>query len=237
VRALVLIAVLSSACGPTPIDVIGAALSAIERGDQATLSETIGEEYGDALGGRAELIRDVRELREAFPRISARGSELSTTSGASKLEAHVVGRIDADLEGEIAWHATGPLDVDLQKHDRFRIESGLLTDLRDVRALMDARRRALEANDAEAYARLLHPTYKDGDRDLEDTRARIRSDLRGVRVRVQPSLYKLEVRGPNAHVDEHYVLTVNDRALPAAVGRFTLVRAGGRWRIASGLYP
>jgi hypothetical protein len=212
-------------------------LRAIERGDTKALDVRVADDYADALGGKKELIADVTDLANAFGRMTITVSDLSTTTGASKVEAEVVGRIDFDGAGEIAWRMTGPFDVVLRRDGDFRIHSGLLSDLRDVRGLMDARRRALEANDAEAYARLLHPTYKDGDRDLEDTKAKLRADLSNVRVRLQPSLYKLEVRGPAAHVDEHYVLSVNERALAPSIARLTLQRAGGRWRIASGLYP
>jgi hypothetical protein len=95
----------------------------------------------------------------------------------------------------------------------------------------------MEGNDADGYAELLHPSYRDGDVDREETERRLKADLSTVRIRIDPSLYRLELRGPTAHLDEHYRLTVNMRELPPAIARLTLVRAAGLWKISSGLYP
>ena len=100
-----------------------------------------------------------------------------------------------------------------------------------------ARREALEANDPEALRALLHPAYRDGDLDADGALRRISDSLRGVRVRLRPTHYRLEIRGPQAHLDEHYVLTVGTRTLPPAVARLTLERTAGRFRIVAGLFP
>jgi hypothetical protein len=224
-----------ASCAKPPDRVVADAMRAIERGDVNALAPMIAEDYADPLGGKKELIAGVRDLLERFGRVSIRLSEVGP-SAPSKVDADVVGRIDVDLSGEISWRVTGPLEIALRREDGFLIRYGVLTDVRDILGLMDERRRALEANDADGYARLLHPTYKDGDTTLTATKERLAADLAGKSIRLRPSLYKLEVRGPLAHVDEHYVLSVSGKDLPAAVARLTLERAAGRWRIVSGLY-
>lgn len=228
---------IAAGCGPGPVEVVDRALAAIAAGDARALAPLIAADYTDALGDRDALLRDAADLAQSFGRIELEPSEASVSRGASAVEVAVVGRLDATLVGDVRWQVTGPLYVELRRQDGFQVRSGILADLRDVRGLMDARRRALEANDAQAYARLLHPTYRDGALDLADVKARLARDLAGPRIRLEPSLYRLELRGPRAHLDEHYQLTVGERRLPAAVARMTLERAGGRWRIAAGLYP
>jgi hypothetical protein len=225
-----------AACGEPPRAVLENALRATERGDIKALARWVAEDYGDPLGGKEELLEGVGDLAHRFGRMAMSPSEVSISADASKVDVQAIGRMDVELVGSNTWRATGPIEVPLRREDGYQIRGGFLADLRDVMGLMDLRRRALEANDAEAYAKLLHPGYKDGDDNLEQTKARLVSDLAGKRIRLDPSLYKLELRGPLAHVDEHYVLTVDDRSIPPSIARFTLERAAGRWRIASGLY-
>lgn len=213
-------------------------LRAVEVHDVAALDALVDARYSDPLGGEAELLADVRALGQRFGRIAVTASDVSFSEGATRLVAHATGRLDVELVADATWRVTGPLAIELVSDGRFRARTGVLDDVRGVLALMDARRAALEANDVEAYVALLHPSYRDGDTmDRDAVRARLAEDLAGVRVRMEPSLYKLEVRGDRAHVDEHYHLTVNDRALPPAIARLTLFRAAGRWRIVKGLYP
>ena len=67
--------------------------------------------------------------------------------------------------------------------------------------------------------------------------ARLARDLVGAPVRLRVTNYRLELRGPTAHLDEHYVLTVAGQTLPPRIARFTLAPSAGRWRILAGLYP
>lgn len=228
----------SAACAPGPDAVLPDVLRAVEAHDAEALAALVDDGYADPLGREAELLRDVTALGERFGRISVKASDVSFSPGATKLVVHATGRVDVELVSDTTWRATGPLSIELVKDGRFRARTGVLDDVRGVVALMDGRRAALEANDVEGYVALLHPSYRDGDTvDRDAVRERLARDLEGVRIRMAPSLYKLEVRGDRAHVDEHYVLSVNGRELAPAIARLTLLRAAGRWRIARGLYP
>lgn len=230
-------AALAASCGPRAREVIDAAHQAIARGDVEAAEAHIAAEYRDPLGDRALLLSELRGLAAAFGRVELRASELSLQQGATRREVHATGRLDVELTSNpTVWRYTGPLELALRDDGAPKIESGLLSDLRDVMALMRARRAALEANDPDAYVALLHPTYADGDLDLEDARARLRAELPGHRLRLEPTLYRIEGRGLITHVDEHYVLQVGEERLPPAIARLTLRRAAGLWRISAGLY-
>ena len=101
---------------------------------------------------------------------------------------------------------------------------------------MRARRRALESNDAGALAALLHPNYRDGIIDHRMAAERMRRDLAGVAIRFTATHYRLEIRRDLAHIDEHYVMTVDGQPGRPAVAGLTLRKSAGRWRIAAGLY-
>ena len=101
---------------------------------------------------------------------------------------------------------------------------------------MQRRRAALEANDADALAALLHPHYRDGLVDRNEAVERLRRDVEGASIRFRVTNYRLEVRPDLAHIDEYYILTVGERVLPPATAGLTLRKSAGRWRIAAGLY-
>lgn len=230
--------IFAAACGERPDAVAEGAFAALERGELENVLSRIDRSYSDPLGDRSQLENDLRDLIQSTGRTKITLSELSVLNGATRREARIIGRIDVELIGAPIWRATGPLELDLRDDGGFHITGGFLSDLRDVRALAARRRAALEANDPNLYGKLLHSAYRDGDVDREETEARIARDLSGtVKIRIEPSLYQLEVRGPLAHLDEHYKLSVNDRALPPSIARFTLRPAAGFWRIAAGLYP
>lgn len=227
-----------TACAEPPETIARAAHEALVKRDLPAILAHISPDYRDPLGDKAALEHSLRDLFESTGRIEATLSEVSTVPGDTKKKASVTGRLDVRLIGEPEWQSTGPLDLELLRDGEFQIISGFLTDLRDVRLLMQKRRSALEANDAKLYGALLHPTYRDGDVDRADTQARLEKDLSAsTKIRIEPSLYKLELRGPMAHLDEYYRLTVNDAQLPPSVARFTLRPAAGFWRIGAGLYP
>src|SRR5688572_8725656 len=210
----VVIALVLGACREPPQEIVASAFDALMRGDRDGALARVDEHYLDALGGRAELEQDLDRLLQESGRIEIRTSEISIVEGATKLQVKVIGRLEVALIGKPEWRATGPLEIDLRES---KIASGFLTGLRDVRQLAARRRAALEGNDPALYADLLHPTYRDGDVDREATETRLRRDLASVRIRLEPSLYKLEIRGALAHLDEYYALVVNERPLPPAV--------------------
>lgn len=206
-------------------------------GDVDGIGHLVDREYADPLGDRDALLQDLRTLVHESSRRTLVYTDLTTGDDPSKLSATLTGRVDLELVGRPTWKVVGPAQVELARTDGFRVRSGLLSHVRDIRGLMAARRGALEANDATAVRPLLHPGYRDGDLDADEAVQRLQKDLAGVPVRLRVTNYRVELRGPTAHVDEHYVLTVGERTLPPSVARFTLSRSAGRWKIAAGLYP
>ncbi len=234
-RILLALILLSAGCTEPPQDVAQSVAKALSAQDFDAALRHVHAHYADPRGGRKALEQDFRELGGAFDRMRISFEETSTAMDAGR--ATVTGRLDAEMVGQTTWRVVGPLQLEMTKDEGFRVESGLLPHFRDIRGLMSQRQAALEANDAEALRPLLHPNYRDGDRDAAQVIARLAEDLDGVRIRFEVTNYRLEVRGPIAHLDEHYRLTVGPRTLPPQIGRFTLARSAGRWRIRAGLYP
>ena len=236
-KSSALLAVLFAGCGPAAEEVALRAVEAAADADVATLGRWVDPGYADPLGGLEVLRRDLADLEARYGRRRIELRELSRHAAASELHTTVVGHLDVELVGQPTWRAVGAMSLELERNAGWRVRAGLLSDLRDIMGLMDARRRALEANDPAALAALLHPRYRDGDLDREEAAQRMARDLEGVRIRLEPTNYRLELRGTTAHLDEHYRLEVAGRALPPTIARFTLGRTAGRWRILAGLYP
>lgn len=237
VRGLLALGVVLASCTEDPLDDLEQIRQAIEAGDLATVESRIHPDYSDALGDRNELAADLARLTLAYGRIRIELTDVELLRGPNPdVAIEIVGRMQVSLSGKPEWKIIAPLGAEYRRATTLRLRSGLLTDVRDIRALMGRRRAALEGNDAEAYASLLHPNYRDGDLDRDDVEARLRTDLTGVRIRHEPMHYRVDVRGPVAHVDERYALTVGDRSFGGKVARLTLERSAGRWRIAGGLY-
>lgn len=235
---LSILGLLLAGCQRTPKEAVEQARAALEARSTTDLLEVLDPEYADTLGTKARLLSDLEDLWRRYPRIHLATEALTVAQGASELDATVVGTLDADFVGQPTWKVRGPVAIELvRRTDGFRIRSGLLTDFRDIERLMAKRRAALEANDAQQVKDLLHPGYRDGDLDGDQAAARLARDLEGKKVRLDATNYRLELRGPRAHVDEHFVLEVNGRPSRPLIGRFTLERSAGRWRISSGLYP
>lgn len=236
-RVLLLLGALAAASGCTgcedPEARVREAYAALAAGDVAAVEALIHPDYSDPAGDRAALVAALPELARDGVRPELR--ELEVLRGPSG--PAVIGTLELRLAGPPEWTVLGPLRVELAPHDgRLRVRSGYLDDLRDLRALFAARRAALEANDADALGALLHPEYQDGTLDKAQAVARLRTDLAGVPLRIEPRSYWAEVRGLDTHVDERYGLRVGE-ATHAAIARLTLRRAAGHWRIRAGLYP
>lgn len=221
----------------SPADTVESAHHAVEV-RSSELWSLIDPDYADPVGDRARLERDVAAIGERHATLAIRLADVTEADAPSELAKDVTAVIDADFVGEVTWKVRGTIRLEVvRRQDGFRIRSGLLTDFRDVDELMARRRAALEANDPEAVRALLHARYRDGDLDAGDAIRRLAENLGGRKVRLEASNYRLELRGEKAHVDEHYVITVDDRRSRPLIGRFTLERSAGRWRIAGGLYP
>lgn len=225
-----------AACTPPPQDTVAALSRALTAQDLPATMAVVHPDYADPRGDRARLEADLRDLFAASARAAVTFTDASVAEGLTANDVTVTGRLDAEWVGEPVWKVRGPAQLAMVRDDGWKVRGGLLPALRDVRALAAARRAALEANDAEAMRPLLHPSYRDGERDADETLARLAQDLDGIRIRLEPTHYRLELRGPTAHLDEHYVLTVGERRLPPAVARFTLAPTVGRWRLKAGLF-
>lgn len=235
-RAILPLLLLSiSACTAPPAEVAQSIAKALQAGDPAAVLVHVDPDYADPQGARDQLQHDLHALQRDFERRTVRFEDLSMSAGASARQATLTGRLNTELVGQTTWKVVGPVQLDLFKEDAFRVRSGLLPHLRNVRTLMARRVAALEANDAQALKPLLHPNYRDGDRTGDEVIAQLSEDLAGIKIRMRVSNYRLEVRGPVAHLDEHYRLTVGDRTLPPQIGRFTLERSAGLWLIRAGL--
>lgn len=225
-----------AACHPPPDEVAAKVAAALESGATADALALVHADYADPRGDRSTLAKDLADLAQSFGRVRIDLSNLEVVDGATAKESLVIGRLDAELVGAPTWRVVGPVRMTFRRDDGFWVVSGLLPHLRDIRALTEARRAALEANDAEALRPLLHPTYRDGDLDADEALAKLGEDISGAKIRMEVTNYRLEVRGPSAHLDEHYHLEVEGRPIPPQIARFTLAPSAGRWRIRAGLY-
>jgi hypothetical protein len=231
---LVAFALCCSRCNG-PLESLRTIQDALARGDLAEVERQVDPGYSDARGDRAVLLADLRDLIETYGAVKIRFPvlELQRAPGVAPT---VIGTLEVELEGTPSVALVGPLRVEFAR-DRARVRSGLLDDLRDIRALLLARKAALESNDAAAFGRLLHPAYRDGDLDKDGALARIAEEVRGLPIRDALLHHRIEVRGTKAHVDERYQLTAGDRTFPESIARLTLERSAGRWQIQAGLFP
>ena len=228
----------AAGCSEPPREVLDAVRDALAAGDREALAARIDPEYADALGDRAALLHDVDELFETYGRVVYRITDAEVVlPPETPLRMQLIGRLDVDLAGEPTWRVAGPLGVELSRRHHPLITGGLLDDLRGIRALLMARRAALEANDTAGYGALLHPGYQDGSLDRDAVLARVTKDLHQLPIRQTPIHELVEVRGPLAHVDERYTVRIGERLLGPALSRLTLKRSAGRWLITAGLYP
>lgn len=233
---LALWATLSASCGPTPIEVTQAALEAVQDADPVALGRRVASAYADPLGGRTELLADVEAWANEHPVRAISGRAFEAERGRSRARARVSFELSLELSGlGASVRASGPTAVELERDGDFRIRSGLLTEVRDALELMSARRRALEANDVDAYVELLHPGYRDGAFGPERLVEQLREDLPGRIVRLEPLGYLIELREDLVHVDERHRLSIDGALGPVSTARLTLAKSAGRLRIRSGL--
>src|SRR5262245_44602328 len=115
VRKYWVLALLISGCGARPDEVARAAFTALEKNDLPSVLEHIDPKYSDALGDKAQLERDLRDLIQRTGKLSVKPTEISVVNGETRRSATVIGRLDFELAGEPTWRMTGPLD--LEEHD------------------------------------------------------------------------------------------------------------------------
>ncbi len=225
----------SFACGPTPVEVLGSALSAVERGDEASLRRWVHPAYVDGLGGRDALLLDLGRILEAYPSRALRVTEPDREppdSARLSLSVH----LDVDLSGGApSVRATGGLLVDFVRDGGFRIDGGFLTDLRDGLALASVRRDAVRTGRIDRLASTLHPSYRhEPGGGIDEALAALEAGLGDAVARVEPVALRFELRPDLVHLDEH-VRTGRDDEIPEpATFRLTLLRTAGRLRVAAG---
>ncbi|MBK8014271.1 MAG: hypothetical protein IPK13_23350 [Deltaproteobacteria bacterium] len=233
---MLLATALALGCHPSASEVVEQAHRAFASFDRPALENTLSHAYLDALGDREVLLADLDVLKRRFARARIKLPKRSTLDERSARRNTVIADIDAEFVGDQTWKLDGSVRIELEREDGPKIASGLLTELRDIIGLMDRRRAAFEANDPEGFDSTLHPNYRDGDIDRNQAVQRFARDIGQTPVRLFAMNYRLELRGANAHLDEHYILSVGSRTFPPAIARFTLARSAGRWRIQAGLY-
>lgn len=234
--ALALFALWASACGPSA-EVVGRnAVDAMIRADAKALGRWVDPSYADGRGGWTALQADAQSWGEAYLRREGQAELRAVPLGASRAVAEVDGTFVLRFDGDgPSLRAEGAVHLHLIRDGQLRVRSGLFTGVRDALALLAARRAALEANDVVGLAALIHPTYRDDGVDRTTLVEALERSIPGAVVRLTPLSHRIEVRSDLVHVDEHYRMTVDGRALPIAVARLTLARSAGQLRIQAGL--
>ena len=233
--AILMLGLVFSGCAPAPRRVADAVFAEIAAGSVEAALAAVADDYQDPVGDRARLASDLRAFVDEQRPLTVGLVDVSTIPGPGPGTAELLGRLEVETQGRPSWSFRGPLRLGFLKRGQASvISTGLLDDLRGLRALFEARRRALEANDVDGLIRLLDPAYADGDLDRAAVEARLRDEVPGTPIRMEPESYWVEVRGLEAHVDERYALRLGDD-LHRAIGRFTVRKTGGTWRLSAGL--
>lgn len=226
----------SSACGPSPTEVVREVHRAVADGDRAALERAIAPRYADGVGDRARLFEQLEALWRTHPERSVELGELSVTwDGPSRARARVeVTELAFSAGGDASRVARrGRAELELARDGRLRVVSGLLTPLRDVMEQLEQARRALEANAPARLARHLHPLYRVGADNRTRALERLAAWLGERPVRIRPTGLRLDVRADLVHVDAHHRLTVGDAPAEDGVLRLTLAAQAGRWAVRS----
>ncbi len=224
-----------TACGPSPTESHAKLIQALQKGSPDAVVALLHEDYRDPLGGAQILKEDLSQWQQHYGRRQVSATELIVSGPAA--EKTVMARLDFELVGEPNWKVVGPWQVTLRRRDGFRVYANVLSEIRDIQRLMEHRKNALEANDPTSFGQVLHPRYRDGDLNASQAQQRFESHTQGLALRLRPTHYRVELRGHQAHLDEHYELSIGGQKPLKGVARLTLAKSAGRFRILSGLYP
>lgn len=227
------------ACGPSPEDLSRKVLHAALEVELDELQRWTAPTYADGRGGWAELETDLRSWRRLFQRRVWNRLELEDRSaGPSRAVATVEARFALAFDGLDGpdLRASGTMVLQLVRDGQLRVRSGVMPRVRQSLALLDARRRALEANDLDALTKLIHRSYRDGPLDRFRLLEKLRNTFPRTAVRRVPISYRVEIRDDLVHVDAHYRIEERGSAHPQ-VDRLTLAQSAGALLIRAGLNP
>ena len=88
-------------------------------------------------------------------------------------------QLETQLLGEYTWRFKGTIKLEFVHQPSAQIQSGLLSNVRDIIKLMNARVAAIESNSATAYSNILHPNYRLGDENRKEAQSRLQKALHG----------------------------------------------------------
>ena len=174
-----------------------------------------------------------------FDRFHQRSIKIQSLKIADRSTSHTLttAKIDIDVHflGEPQIIMKGPTTMHLRYRDRYRVQSQLLTELRAVIELLDAKRKAAETQQAELIDELLHPSYGNSDHDKEKYQNNWKENIIRDSIRMETSVYRIHLRSDKVHVDEHYRLFINGKGPIRAISRLTLKKSAGSLKIWRGL--
>lgn len=218
-----LLSVALGACSPPPERVVAELAAGLGQGGRwpRVARAQVSEAYRDPRGGRAALIEELGALLGEAPggwRLELSG--LRPKPGLSARRIEVQAELSARWDGRPSWRARGPVRIELDKTERWRVVGGFLWQLRDARALVRAWQDATRSKDAPGLRALLHDGYGQG----ADPEAAVRAALRSPSA--PPLAVRLELRAGGAHLD---LFRRGQRPL-----RWTLRSQAGRLKIWAG---
>ena len=248
-RLLAFLLVCTSACNESQTSSVTHIAKLISSGSIKEVDALIHKNYVDPLGDKAQLLRDLKNIYRSFDSIRLEFSQIKTLAGTSFPNSTMIGaHLDTQLLGEHKWAFRGPVFLEVIQQPTHQIRSGLLSNVRDIITLMDKRVDAIESNSEVAYAKILHPNYRNGDENRTEAQARMRQVLNG-KLRLRPDRYIVDLTKNQAHVTEWAYISRNqinhqessstttaNRKLVNQDGtmkklEFTLRKSAGQWLI------
>ena len=248
-RLLAFLLVCTSACIESQTASVSHIAEMISSGSIKEIDALIHKNYVDPLGDKAQLLHDLKNIYRSFDSVRLKFSQIKVLSGASFPNSKMIGaHLDTQLIGEYKWAFRGPVLLEVIHQPTHQIRSGLLSNVRDIITLMEKRVDAIESNSEVAYAKTLHPKYRNGDENRTEAQDRIRQALNG-KLRLRPDRYIVDLTRNQAHVTEWAYISGNrvnhlessstttaNRKLVNQDGtikklEFTLRKSAGQWLI------
>lgn len=147
------------ACGAPPEEVVARLAAASAQDWPKAARRALSPQYQDPRGGAELLIGEIGALHHAQPPWEISLSELRPQAELTARRVLVSAALSARWDGRPSWRVTGPVHIELERSDRWRVIGGWLWQLREARALVAAWARARRARDVRALGALLHGAY------------------------------------------------------------------------------
>lgn len=223
----------------------------LSSGEMTELDSLIHKSYADPLGDREQLIDDLHDMYRFFDTIKVTFNDIKQLSKSPKTNSQKISaQLETQLLGEYTWSFRGPIQLEFVHQPSAQIQSGLLSNVRDIIKLMNARVAAIESNSATAYTNILHPNYRRGDENKKEAQSRLKKTLNG-KLRLRPDRYLVDLDVNQAHLTEWALvsrsqveptvsssISESNRNSTDGVGimtksEFTLRKSAGQWLIHS----